>query len=132
MFQSKYIKQIKNDFEQKANFTKGKFLFKNGYYKDVNNGRISIWFYKNSIEVTFQFIDLLPFEHHQNIWELSVKEQSTIHPKINCAVLEFEFISFLFKKDCLKELTFNDLIIASNNLVEFCNKNVVQMVEKNS
>ena len=130
MFQSKYVKQIKNDFEKNTNFVKGKFPFRNGYYKDVNNGKISIWFHNNSIEVTFQFIDLLPFEYHQDIWELSVKEQSKIHPKIKCNILEFEFISFLFKKNFLKELSYLDLINASNNLTEFCGNNIVHLIKK--
>ena len=83
MFQNKYVKQIRNNFEQNANYEKGKFLFRNGYYKDVNNGRISIWFHKKTIEITFQFIDILPLEHHETIFDLAVKEQETIHPKIN-------------------------------------------------
>ena len=130
MFQNKYIKQIRNEFEKHTNFIRNKFPFRNSYYKDVSNGVISIWFHKNYIEVTFQFIDMLPYEHQETIFDLAVKEQSKIHPKIECSIIECEYIEFIFSKKCLKELNYYDIINASNNLTEFCNNNVVHLVEK--
>ena len=130
MFQNKYIKQIQNEFEQNSNFIRKNFPFKNGYYKEVANGVVSIWFHKKTIEVTFQFVDLLPAEHHEAVFDLAVKEESSIHPKIKCAVIGYEFLEFLFQKQTLKEITYRDLISASNNLIEFCNNNVVHLVKK--
>ena len=130
MFQNKYVKKIKQEFVQNSNFVKGEFPFKKGYYKDVNNGKISIWFHRNSIEITFQFIDILPYEHHEKIFNLAVKEESNIHPKIKCYAIEQEFIAFKFTKQTLKEINYQDLINASNDLTEFCKNKIIHLVER--
>jgi len=130
MFQNKYVKAIKNNFIHNSNYTRGKFIYKNTFYKNIKHGTIGVWFHKKSIEISFQFNDVIPNKHYESIFNLAKKNQLKIHDKIQFEDLTYDYIQYNFPKKNIKDISYNDIITALNNLTDFCNTNIVHLLEK--
>ena len=129
MFQNKNIKRLKNEITEKIPLKQKKYA-KFSYYKEFENGKITFSFYKKVIGLTLYFNDELPYDTHDNIFKIGIENQSQIHPKCKCGALGYDFIEFDFFKDVLNDLTCNDLITASENLIKFYNNNITKYLVK--
>lgn len=120
----KICKALSKEFESINNFRK---TSRNYFVQNVDNGEISVEF-ENMIEITFHFKGELPDKYHDKIFNLGMKNETKIHNKIVCGAIDYEFISFVFFSKHFKDLTINDILSASKNILHFVNENILDKI----